>query len=286
MKRDAFSMRIRSYGARGSVPVSGSQHLKYGGDTTCVEIQGRGGATIIVDAGSGMRRLGDALIEDGRLNIHLLFTHCHWDHIIGFTVFKPNYLDDFHITIWHHPGFQGDVRTVLEKLMHPPGFPIRFNRLKAGFAFREHALAPFAIDTVQVHPIAISHTQPGLGYRFEEDGKRFVMITDNELGYTHPHGHTAEHYARFARGADLLFHDAHYTDDEYPRHAGQGHSSCSNALGLALAAGVQRFGLFHHGPDRTDADVDLLVARCRERIAAAGSPMDCFAVGQDTDILL
>ncbi|MFH1985606.1 MAG: MBL fold metallo-hydrolase [Pseudomonadota bacterium] len=279
-------MRIRSYGARGSVPVSGKDYLKYGGDTTCVEILTGSGETIVVDAGSGMRRLGDRLIAENRLQFHLLFTHFHWDHIIGFTVFKPNYLEATRTNIWHPRQIQGDIRATLKNLMSPPGFPIRYSRLNATHMFQQHDMRSFGIAMTSVHTIAISHTHPGLGYRFEENGKSFVILTDNELGRQHPGGQPFEDYVTFAREADLMFHDAQYTRQEYPSKAGRGHSSVTDALDLALKAGVHRFGLFHHSPDRTDAALDALVADCRARIAEAGSPMTCFAVGQDTDITL
>lgn len=279
-------MIIRCYGARGSVPVSGPQYLKYGGDTSCVEIVSAGGSTVIVDAGSGMRRLADRLIEDGRLAIHLLITHAHWDHIIGFTVFKLNYLDDADITVWHPPRRRHDIRDTLERLMHPPGFPIHYRRLNAAIRYEQHPLAPFQIDGVTVHPITVNHTNPAMGYRFEEHGRRFAMLTDNELGYPHPLGESTETYTDFATDADLLFHDAQFTPEEYPAHAGWGHSTHMEALALAMDAGVRRLGLFHHSPERTDDALDRMVADCRARIAAAGSTMDCFAVRQDMEIVL
>jgi len=263
--------------------VSGPEFLKYGGDTSCLELLTDDGHTVVVDAGTGIRRLGDRLVEERRLLINMLFTHYHWDHIIGFTVFKPNYLRDARIRIWYHPDIQGSIFETLSTLMHPPGFPIRYDRLDADLEYTPHDMRPFRIGTMEVHTIATNHTDSGLGYKFIENGKQVVFLTDNELGTRHPVGRSFDEYRDFAAGADLLIHDAQYTPEEYAKSKGRGHSSWTDALDLACAAGVRHFGLFHHSPERTDDALDAIVADCRQR---CDNRIRCSALGQAQEISL
>jgi ribonuclease BN (tRNA processing enzyme) len=127
----------------------------------------------------------------------------------------------------------------------------------------------------------------GLGYKFTEQGKTFVFLTDNELGHVHRGGRTFDDYAEFCLGADLLIHDAEYTDREYQTKTRQwGHSTYKEALALAMAAGVKRFGLFHHNQDRSDEQVDAIVAECRGILRDKGVDMECFGVSQTTELAL
>jgi phosphoribosyl 1,2-cyclic phosphodiesterase len=270
-------MRIRCYGTRGSIPVSGPDFLKYGGDTTCLEILTEDGQTVVVDAGSGIRRLGGHLVDERRLHFHLLFTHSHWDHIIGFTVFKPNYLPQTRVRIWYQPDVQGNMFDTLSSVMHPPGFPIRYDRIDAKLEYSPHDMSPFRIGSMEIHTIATSHTAPGLGYKFIENGKQVVFLTDNELGMVHPLGRTLDEYRQFAADADLLIHDAQYTPEEYVHRKGRGHSSWKDVADLARAAGVRRVGLFHHHPEHTDDDVDAIAEKCR---AVCGPRTRCSALRQ------
>jgi phosphoribosyl 1,2-cyclic phosphodiesterase len=139
----------------------------------------------------------------------------------------------------------------------------------------------FNIGSMRVYPIPLSHPNQGSGYKFIEDGKVFIFLTDNELGYVHPGGRPFEDYLKFCMNADLLFHDAEYTPKEYEQQILWGHSSFADAIDLALQARVKKFGLFHMNQERTDIEVDTMLARCRERIHAAGSDMECCVVAAD-----
>ena len=130
-------------------------------------------------------------------------------------------------------------------------------------------------------PIPISHPNTGKGYKFIENGKSFVFITDNELGYIHPGGLPFQSYVDFCSGADLLIHDGEYTAEEYPKLTEWGHSSYTDVLKLAFKAGVKRLGLFHLNQERTDDQVDEIVAHCRQLIADKGKTLECFAVRRD-----
>lgn len=274
-------MYIKCWGSRGSIPVSGAEFLNYGGDTTCIEIRTRSDDVIIVDAGTGIRRLGLRLMEERRSVFNFIFTHSHWDHLMGFPFFKPLY-DSSSEILMHRCPFPGKyVETIVTKLMRPPHFPVRYSDLKARVHYQNGCPRPFSIGSVTIEPIALSHPNGGCGYRFEEDGKSFVFLTDNELGFVHNGGYRFADYVEFCRGADLLIHDGEYTPAEYAGSIEWGHSSCADALNLALSAEVKQFGLFHINQERTDAAMDAIVEECRETVGRAGSPMACFGVARD-----
>lgn len=274
-------MQITCWGSRGSIAVSGPDYLKYGGDTTCIEIRARSGELIIVDAGTGIRRLGNQVIENNCTVYHFLFTHSHWDHLIGFPFFKPLYHRESQIQIFRCP-FPGKfIEEIVNKMMGPPHFPVRYSDLKASISYIEACPSEFQIGSITVIPISLSHPNGGCGYKFIEDGKSFIFLTDNELGYTHADGLAASDYAILCQNADLIFHDAEYTPEEYKESIQWGHSTYTDALDMVLEAGAKRFGLFHLNSERTDADMDRIVDHCRKIIEERGATMDCFAVGQD-----
>lgn len=274
-------MLIRCWGSRGSIPVSGSDYIKYGGDTTCLEIRTQSDDIIIVDAGTGIRRLGNQLIKEGRYQYNFILTHGHWDHLMGFPFFKPLFLEHPKIQMHRGPFHKKFMESMFSKVMAPPNFPVRFSDLKAKIAYAEGNPEKFQIGSVTVVPIQISHPNTGKGYKFIEDGKSFVFLTDNELGFVHPGGLPAVDYLKFCEGADLLIHDAEYTPQEYKLLIEWGHSSYLDVLELAFKAGVKRLGLFHLNQERTDAEVDEMVAACRKIIDERGQRMACFAVGSD-----
>lgn len=271
-------MLIRCWGSRGSIPVSGREYIKYGGDTTCLEIRSQSDDIIIVDAGTGIRRLGNQLIKEGRYQYNFILTHGHWDHLMGFPFFKPLFLEHPKIHMHRGPFHKKFMESMFSRVMAPPNFPVRYSDLKARIVYEEGNPEKFEIGSVTVVPIQISHPNTGKGYKFIEDGKSFVFLTDNELGFVHPGGLTAADYLRFCQGADLLLHDAEYTPQEYKLLIEWGHSSYEDALELAFKAGVKQLGLFHLNQERTDAEVDDMVAACRKIIDARGQKMECFAV--------
>jgi len=279
-------MIIRCYGARGSIPVSGKQYLKYGGDTTCLEIRSKNDEIIIVDAGSGIRRLGNILLDEKRYEYNIIFTHSHMDHILGFPFFKPIYIGKATINILGCPTTQGDISKLLSRAMSAPFFPIQFEQLKAKINYSADCPISFSIDSIEIFPINLSHPNVGMGYKFIEDGKTFVFLTDNELGYRHRNGRTFEEYADFAKEADLLIHDAEYTPEQYKFNRTWGHSNYIDAIELALTAQVKRLGLFHHNQDRSDDDQDAIVQECRDIIKSKNRDMECFALTQTTELVL
>jgi phosphoribosyl 1,2-cyclic phosphodiesterase len=272
-------MFIRCWGSRGSIPVSGQEYTKYGGDTTCIEIRTQSDDIIIVDAGTGIRRLGNELIREGRYQYNFLLTHGHWDHLMGFPFFKPLFLEHPEIRMHRGAFHKKFMETMFAKVMAPPNFPVRYSDLKAKIVYVEGNPEKFQIGSVTIIPIQISHPNAGKGYKFVEDGKSFVFLTDNELGFVHPGGLPASEYAAFCEDADLLMHDAEYAPQEYKLLIEWGHSSYLDVLELAFKAGVKQLGLFHLNQERSDEEVDEMVDACRNIIIRRGKNMECFAVG-------
>jgi len=279
-------MEIKCWGSRGSIPVSGKNYIKYGGDTTCVEIRTQSDDIIILDAGTGIRRLGNQLLKEGRFSYHFIFTHAHWDHVMGFPFFKPVFHENASFFMHKCPFQSKFVETVLSNVMTAPFFPVKYSELKANLVHENACPETFEIGSVTITPVPISHPNCGSGYKFVENGKSFVFLTDNELGFIHNGGMSVKQYIEFSAGADLLIHDAEYTPDEYKTTKTWGHSTYTEALDLAIKAGVKKLGLFHINQDRTDDQVDQIVEKCKQHISVKKSDLECFAVGCDMSIAL
>jgi phosphoribosyl 1,2-cyclic phosphodiesterase len=274
-------MYIKCWGSRGSIPVSGKSYLKYGGDTTCIEVRTESNDIIIVDAGTGIRRLGNQLVREQRKKFHFIFTHAHWDHVMGFPYFKPLYFRSSEFRMHRCPFHSKFVETILSKVMAPPNFPVKYTDIKAKMHYEDACPMEFDIGSVRVVPIPLSHPNSGSGYKFIENGKAFVFLTDNELGYVHPGGGTYEEYIAFSANADLLLHDAEYTPQEYKTFIDWGHSVYTDVLKLALESDAKKLGLFHLNQDRTDTAMDDIVGACRQSIADMGRNLKCFGVKRD-----
>ena len=235
-------MKITCWGARGSIAVSGMDYVKYGGDTTCVEVRSKNNDIIILDSGTGMRRLGNKLLASNERDLSILFTHAHWDHLMGFPFFKPIYMKGTTIAMYGCPYAQKSVKAMIGNIMVAPYFPVDYGLLQAEISSHSVCKESFQIGPVTITPIALSHPNMGIGYKFAEDGKSFVFLTDNELAHKHHGGLDYDDYLRFSEGADLLVHDAEYTPDQYAMTKGWGHSLYTDALRLAMEAKMA-FGL-------------------------------------------
>lgn len=271
-------MKVRCWGARGSVPVSGPEYLRYGGDTSCLEIRSKDDDILILDAGTGIRALGCELAAAQRAEATLLFSHYHWDHIQGLPFFKPLYNPKARLALGGIGGGE-NLQRVLSRALRPPFFPVPLDKVPATLSTLSYAQETLRVGSLLVRRVAASHPNRGAGFRVEEDGRSLVYLTDNELSLRHRGGLAFADYAAFCKGADLLIHDAEYTPEEYPQRRGWGHSHFADAARLAREAGVGALGLFHHNQERTDEAQDQLLARCRELLSRPGDP-DCLALHQ------
>jgi len=269
-------MKITFWGVRGSIPVCGKEFIKYGGSTTCVEVSQENFSPIVIDSGTGIRDIGKKYVKERVKKINMLFTHQHWDHVLGFPFFLPVY-ENVEINVMGCSYSTDDAREIIAKTMQPPGFPVKFEEIEAKFTFSSVCMDGCDIGNIKVYPIEISHPNGGLGYRFEHKGKKFVFLTDNELGYSHYGSRKYEEYVDFCYGADLLVHDADYTEKEYVLRKTWGHSTWQMALKLAIDSKAKQLGLFHHNQDRTDKEIDKIESECRK---AAKGKVKVFACAQ------
>ena len=261
---DAPAMRVCLWGTRGSIASAGPDTIAYGGNTACVEIEGRDGTIVILDAGTGVRRVGDTYREPRRLDI--LLTHLHMDHIQGLGFFAPFFKPDFEIHVWGPPSTTQDLRTRLTRYLSPPLFPVRLRDVAARLQLHDAPAGSFSIGGLTISAQAIIHPGPTVGYRIDDGSSTVSYLPDHEpalgaSGRPSEADWTSGH--ALADGADLLLHDAQYTDDEYSSRVGWGHSRIADAVALARLARVRRLVTFHHDPAHDDAELDAMLADAR-----------------------
>jgi phosphoribosyl 1,2-cyclic phosphodiesterase len=279
-------MHIKCWGSRGQIPVSGTEFNKYGGDTTCIELIASSGDLVIIDAGSGIRHLGQKLLKEEKKPIHLLFTHFHLDHILGFPFFGPIYKRGYPITLYGS-GYKGiEFKDAINGVMRAPYFPVDLKNIPAKSKFKNISNRTLRIGSLRIQPILLNHPNGGMGYRIEDGGKVFVFLTDNELGNDLPGYQPFDYYVEFAKNADLLIHDAEFDKEEYLKFKAWGHSMYADAVKLGAESDVKRLGLFHINNMRTDNQVDSMVKDARKLVEKTGKKMDCFAVGSGFELTL
>lgn len=265
-------MKLRFWGTRGSVPAPGPQTTRYGGNTSCVEVlTDDPHHAVVLDAGSGIRPLGDALPDD-LARVDVLLTHLHMDHILGLGFFAPLFRPDVEVHLWGPGSTTQELGPRLARYLSPPLFPVRVRDLP-NLELHELEFEPFEIPGLRVRAALVTHPGPTVGYRLDDGRSTAAYLPDHEpaLG-AHEFPQRPEWTSGYslAAGADVLVHDAQYTGHEYAEHLGWGHSSIEHALDFAELAGVATLVPFHHDPSHDD---DLLDALYRD--AATGRP---FAV--------
>ena len=262
-------MRLTFWGARGSIPVPGPETGRYGGNTPCVSIE-QGSAVLVFDAGTGIRRLGEALsARKQATTVDLLLSHVHMDHIQGLPFFAPVHDPVAQLKIHGPPPGNISLREALSRLMTAPYWPAQYSAMAARLNVTEITAAEFRTDNFVVRTLPLRHPGRTLGYNVapRNGGSTVSYMTDNELGAWIGLPEWQSELVGFLRNVEVLIHDATYGDHEIPHRAGWGHSSASQAVDLAVAAGVRRLILFHHAPEHTDEEIDLLLAEARRRAA-------------------
>ncbi len=277
-------MRIKFWGTRGTRPTPGRRTLRYGGNTTCVEVRGSAEQLLILDSGSGIAELGASLAQDGDRDFHLLISHTHWDHIQGFPFFGPAFVHGTRVSVVGPAGSIKSLQAAFADQMDPAYFPLRLDQVPAELEFIEvGAGEPLEIAGMTITPYELNHPIVTLGYRIQEGGRTFCFATDNELLPAEGMRPIAE----WCRGADLLVHDAQYSESEYAARAGWGHSTFDDALSLAEDAEVRQLAFFHHDPLHSDDQIDALVEEAlgnhRQR---RGGRVLAFPAAEDQEIVL
>lgn len=262
-------MKVTFWGTRGSLASAGPDTIRYGGDTACVQVTGSDGTCVVLDAGTGIRRLGDALVHLSRIDV--LLTHLHMDHIQGLGFFAPLFRQGLEVHIWGPPSTTQDLRTRLTRYLSPPLFPIRMRDVASTVHFHNAPDSPFHIGALEICGAEIVHPGPTVGYRIRDGDAVLAYLSDHEpaLGGSldAPDALRWTSGADIAAGADLLIHDMQYSPAERAERVGWGHSSSLDAAAFARLVGARRLAAFHHEPGHDDATVDRIVAE-----AAAAAP--------------
>lgn len=254
-------MLIQFWGVRGSISAPGAKTIRYGGNTPCLQVVGDDGQMFVVDAGYGVVGLGDALMADPSsqgVPIHLVLTHLHWDHIQGLPFFSPIYVPQNRLVI--HSLSVDTAREAMDRLFTSIYSPIMGVENLGATITHEPIGEGFDLGGITINPIILDHVVPTLGLRLVEGNNLVCHAADHEGGTPEKDSALIE----AARGADLLIHDAQFTEQEYRRFKGWGHSHTGAAVNNALAAGVKRLALFHYDPTHTDEDVDGQLDQARQ----------------------
>lgn len=280
-------MKVKFWGVRGSIASPGEETARYGGNTTCVELRFSNELLLVIDAGTGIRKLGKALLSEGHKEINILFTHSHWDHIQGFPFFAPAYDKGKIVNIIGFPETYSKLQEVLQNQMESKFFPVDFGDLNAQINFKDFSTRLLGYELINIQAIKNNHPGETYGYKITENNKNLVFITDNELVGSPKEITNYNKFVDFCKNADCLIHDAMYTNDELRERQGYGHTSYSQAIKLAIDANVKKVLLFHHDPDHNDSFIDEMVEECRDIIKkSAPYPLECHAASEGLEILI
>jgi phosphoribosyl 1,2-cyclic phosphodiesterase len=281
-------MRVKFWGTRGSIASPGKDTLRYGGNTTCLEFTLESGRKVIVDAGSGIRKLGIELSkQEEPLKAHLLMTHIHWDHIIGFPFFAPLYQKGTKIMVDGCARALNGLRNIFNNQYVDGTFPVGFDDIMASIEPTDTLQkGTLTLDDVKIDATELQHPQGGMGFRFREEEKVLIFLTDNELREDAWPGRTRSDFIHFSKDAEVLIHDCQYVPEEMKDRRGWGHSDFESVMDMAIKAHIKKLYLFHHDPERTDKEVDNIVSRLRKIARHAGSSLSIEGAKEGSSFLL
>jgi phosphoribosyl 1,2-cyclic phosphodiesterase len=250
--------------------------MRYGGNTSCVQLTLADGSVLVLDAGTGIRGLGLAL-PSGNGPVHILLTHLHLDHIQGLMFFAPMFHPQSEVVIWGPASPEASLEDRIARYISAPLTPLEVRELPCHPSFREAETTEWQIGSAVIRAASVAHRGPTLGYRVEADGRSLCYIPDHEPGLGASLDELEEDWIsglELARDASLLIHDCQYTDDEYPDHVGWGHSALSDTLAFANRTAVDHVLLFHHDPLHSDEFLDALTDDVAARVQALERPAD------------
>ncbi|MGD8978860.1 MAG: MBL fold metallo-hydrolase [candidate division WOR-3 bacterium] len=255
-------MLLKFYGTRGSVPVSGPETKKHGGNTTCLYVEAQSGDNIIIDAGTGIRELGRVLVTQGKKRINLIFSHYHWDHIQGFPYFAPVFQKEIELHIYG-PADEVAAEKALSYQMTMPYFPVDLSALPAKIVFH-NLKKTLDVGSIKIETIVNNHPNHTRGFKFTEGKKSFAFLTDNEMRAQN--GKTLyKEFVDFVRKTDLVIHDAQYTDEVYRMRIGWGHSTYHQVAELVQEAGVRKTMVTHHDHFSSDNFIEKNIKDVRQK---------------------
>jgi phosphoribosyl 1,2-cyclic phosphodiesterase len=259
-------VRLTIWGCRGSVPTPGPDTVRCGGNTSCVEIAIDDGTTLVFDAGTGIRRLGNELLDRGTRHVQLFLTHLHLDHLEGLRFFGPLWHKDVTVDIWGPPSPLLSLEERIARSFSPPLFPVDLGDVPARVNFRDVPREPWTIGGASLTAALVVHPGPTVGFRIESDGSSCAYVPDHEpalAGQIEGRPMDWISGAALAEGVDLLLHDAQYFEDEYEERIGWGHSSVADTVAFARTVGARGLLLFHHEPMHSDGSLERLEARAQ-----------------------
>lgn len=279
-------MLITFYGVRGSIASPGPTTVKYGGNTSCVYIELDNGEILVLDAGTGIRKLGQQLKHTDHI-INILLSHGHWDHIQGYPFFKPIYQPERRIRVFTSAVSNHGQLCALFDQIDGASFPVNVHELPSrSECIMDNVESVLAEDNIHIRRAHLNHPGGGCAYRIEEDGASCAFITDNEL---HPplQGATSYHeWVEFCREVDVLIHDAQYIESDMPHKHGWGHSLITQVRQLAVDAEVGCLAMFHHDPDRTDAEIDFIQQENNNFFRGRHAPSQSVCTAEQMQIML